>query len=283
MTRTAQRPALLIAVALMLPIGLTCAAMAVPVVLAPAASAAPSTGTCYQLSDKALGALTSGEGPVPCSEPHNAETFFVGTVPETITDPQTATPPQIVDAVLRECTSDRLRAYLGLTDPLPSRFVRKAFFPTPEAWTAGDRSLRCDLTLRSGKGRASWPGPAPAYVAASPAGAFRYCTPSVGFLAWPDPNKPAAEECTNPPRQWIQVGNQALGKPTAKYPGEAKLRRRGSAVCRTFRATYPGGIANPENRGWYFIFPKAAGWRAGERDVQCWVPLKQFLDTPGHP
>ena len=252
--------------------------------MAPAAQAATaSVGSCYQLSDKALSALSSDAGPQACAEPHNSETFYVGTVPGTITDPATATPPQIVDAVLGECTQARLTTYLGLADSLPSRFQRKAFFPTPEAWAAGDRSLRCDVTLRTGVGRGSWTGTAPQFVAASPREAFRYCTPSVGFLAWPDPNRPAAVECTDPAKLWILVGTQTLGRPTAKYPGEAKLRRKSSAICRAYRVTYPGGIAKPENRGWYFIFPRVAGWKAGERDVQCWVPLKQFLDTPGHP
>ena len=253
-------------------------------VTAPGARASsPDVGACYQLSDKGLAALSSDAGPQACAQPHNAETFHVGTVPGTIADPATATPPQIVAAVLGECTQERLTAYLGLKDSLPSRFQRKAFFPTPEAWAAGDRSLRCDVTLRSGVGRGSWTGTAPEYVAANPPEAFRYCTPSVGFLAWPDPNRPAAVECTDPAKLWILVGSQALGRPTAKYPSEAKLRRKSSDICRTYRATYPGGIVKPENRGWYFMFPRAAGWKAGERDVQCWVPLKQFLDTPGHP
>ena len=276
MTRVRRHLSLMLAAAFVVPATMTAVAL-------PAQAAPHSVGSCFRLGDKAFAALSSAEGPLPCSEPHNAETFFVGTVPETMVDPQNATPPQIVDAVLRECTTERLNAHLGLTDPLPSRFQRKAFFPTPEAWAAGDRSLRCDVTLRSGLGRASWTGSATAYVAANPSTAFRYCTPSVGFLAWPDPNKPAAVECTDPAQQWIAVSTQALGKPTAKYPGEAKLRRKGSAICRAFRAAYPGGIAKPENRGWYYMYPKPAGWKAGERDVQCWVPLKQFLDTPGHP
>lgn len=276
MSRVFARATLAVVGALSVATGLAITAL-------PAQAAPPSVGACFQLGDTAFSHLSSSDEPIPCSSPHNAETFFVGAVPAPITDPQTATPPQIVAAVLSECTADRLRAYLGLTDPLPSRFLRKAFFPTPEAWAAGDRSLRCDVTLRSGLGRASWQGTAAQVVSANPPSAFRYCTPSVGFLAWPDPNKPVAQDCTDPAKQWIQVGAKPLGRPTAKYPGEAKLRRTSSWICRNFRATYPGTIANPENRGWYFMYPKPAGWKAGERDVQCWVPLKQFLDTPGHP
>ena len=250
--------------------------------LAPPASAsdAPAVGTCFNYSAKEAKEITTTAGPVDCAGPHTAEVFAVGSAPTSMPDPRSAKPAQIIAATKSSCTEAGLKAYLGLTDDFPTRFQFKAHFPSAEQWAAGQRWVRCDLTLRDQLALGTWAGTAASAVQAQGSAAFRFCTPSVGLLEAPDATKTRAQNCTDPKKQWILVATQSLGLSGAKFPGLTRLQKKATAICKRYRNVYHGGLKDDFTRGWYYFIPTSVGWKAGDREVKCWVPLVQFQNTP---
>jgi len=241
------------------------------------ASAPPDVGACYDYS-ASQGVRGASTPPVNCAENHRAETFFVGSVSGRFPGPNQATRRDRGREIARNCTDSRLQNYLGLTSNFPTRFRIFAHFPNQQQWNAGQRWVRCDLGLRSGLELEKWRGSAPALVASTPRAQFNYCTPSVGFLSWPDPLRTRAQSCNAPKKQWILVAKPTLGAATARYRGQRSTERIAQTKCREFRNTYPGKKPRPE-RAWFFSYPTSAGWDEGERQALCWVPLSQYVDT----
>lgn len=249
---------------------------------APATNAAPAAGQCWDYEAKALTKLAVPGAPIACEGPHRAETFAVATLPEGFTSLKDATVRQVVAIRTAACTPAALRAYLGLTAPLPSRFRPAAVFPSDAQLAAGERWVRCDVVYDTGLGIGVMPKAAPAWVAENAANpnAFSFCTPSTGYSKMPSPTKTAAQECNNPAKQWILVDRPTMGKAAQRYPGTRTLDKRATKACAKYRNTFNGGLKDPYARGWSYIYPMPKGWNEGMRTATCWVPLKQYLDTP---
>lgn len=248
--------------------------------IAPAAQAesGPQVGDCFDYSDREAAQRITSSPKVDCATKHRGETFFVGSLAANFPPPRRVKPKSATREALRNCTTARMNAYLGLTDSFPTRFKITAHFPSQTDWAAGARWVRCDLTLRSGTGTETWAGTAPALVAAGPRATFNFCAPSVGYLNWPDPSRKNAQRCKSPKKQWILVAQKLVGKANSRYPGQRAIDRRAQAKCKPLRNTYPGGLP-VARRGWFYIYPTAAGWARGEREAMCWVPLQQYVDT----
>ena len=265
------RPALLTALVLVL------ASPGVAAVAPAAQAAAPAPGTCWAYSVKQAEQRASGSA-VECTASHTAETFFVGTLRENFPDPAKVSTREIGREFARNCTIQRMNAYLGVSQGLPLRTRIFMFLPNAAQWQAGERWVRCDVAMRSGLELEKLRGPLPDLIASSPANAFQYCTPSVGFIEWPDPVRTRAQRCNAPKKQWILVGTPKLGEPAAKFPGQRAAERRARDRCAQFRDTYPGGKRKTD-RNWFYIYPTTVGWDRGERNASCWVPLQQYADT----
>jgi hypothetical protein len=246
--------------------------------VAPAAqAAAPEPGTCWGYNVKQAEQRSSG-GAVDCATNHSAETFYVGDLRGNFANPAKASPREIGREFARNCTMERMNTYLGVSQGLPLRTRIFMFLPSAEQWQAGERWVRCDVAMRSGLELQKWRGPLSELIASSPASTFQYCTPSVGFIEWPDPVRTRAQRCTTPKKQWILVGTPKLGEPAAKFPGQRNAERRARDRCAKFRDTYPGGKRKAD-RNWFYIYPTSVGWDRGERNASCWVPLQQYADT----
>jgi len=245
---------------------------------APAAQAAPpQSGECWAYNVKQAEQRASGAG-VDCAAHHSGETFFVGTAGSNFPGPQQAKARDIGREYARNCTVQRMNAYLGLDAALPLRTRVFMFLPTQEQWQAGERWVRCDVAVRSGLELEKWRGPLKDVITSAPSNAFAFCTPSVGFIEWPDPIRTRAQRCNAPKKQWILVGTPQLGEPAGKFPGQRATERRARERCSKFRDTYPGGKPKAD-RNWFYIYPTSAGWDRGERNASCWVPLQQYQDT----
>lgn len=246
------------------------------------ASAAPTVGQCWDYEAKALAKLAVPGDPIACEGPHRAETFAVGTLPSNFPALHDATTRQVVTVRTAACTEPAMRAYLGLAGPLPTRFRPVAVFPSDSQLTAGERWVRCDAVFDTGLGIGVMPKSAPAWVAENAANpdAFSFCTPSTGYSKMPSPTKTAAQACTDPTKQWILVDRPTMGRAAQSYPGARALDKRATKACAKFRNTFNGGLKDPYARGWSYIYPMPKGWNEGMRTASCWVPLKQYLDTP---
>ena len=279
-----------ITAALALPLGATLSlalspALGLPLLPGPmapavAATADPAVGECRDLTRAQVDAGRTDAPPVDCSGPHRTETFAVGTVPASFPGPATASVRQRIDAVEQACTRERMDAYLGLQADFPNRFEAIGAFPSPAQWDAGARWVRCDLVLREALGFGRWRGPAPALVAASDPAVFRFCTPSERYYGIPDARRLRAVACGKPASQWILVATPELGAVWSRYPGAKVIARKARAACEPLKHAYPGTIAKASERGWFYVVPTATGWARGDRDAKCFVPLRQYLESP---
>ena len=254
--------------------GVLAVAAATAVVLAgltiPApASAAATVGSCYAYRAAVLKDVSSTAPVVDCSAQHTAETYYVGTLPDSFGLPSNASQAKQLSAG-RPCTVAAMNSYLGVPDrQLPSRFLTVVLFPTDEQWAAGERWVRCDVVLQGGLQLKSFTGTAAALVAATPPGQFNFCTPRE-----PNARATAAYPCLSPKRNWIKVLDQELGGPGSSFPGTSTVERKTRALCEKQGKKWSGKQKYP---GWWAIWPTSVGWKQGKRSAQCFVPYSQYL------
>jgi hypothetical protein len=248
----------------------TLAAIASGLVAPSLAQATPLIGACYGYKAATLKEVSSSAPAVDCTATHTAETFYVGTAPDALGLPSSASKPAIL-AASAPCTTKAMNAYIGMpTRALPSRFRTVVLFPTDQQWAAGERWMRCDVVLQGGLALKEFAGPVTALVAGSPQTQFDFCTPGS-----PDAKATEAYPCLSPKTNWIKVLDQELGGPGSKFPGISNVEKRTRALCKAQGRAWGGKQKYP---GWWAIWPTSIGWTQGARAAQCFVPYKQYLE-----
>ncbi len=236
---------------------------------APAVAAAAQVGSCYAYRAAVLKAVSTSAPAVECSAEHTAETYYIGTLPETFGIPSKAPQAKQLSAG-QPCTIAAMNSYLGMPDrALPSRFLTVVLFPTDDQWAGGERWLRCDVVLQGGLELKPFTGTAAALVAATPLVQFDFCTPGS-----PNARATAAYPCLTPKKNWIKVLDQDLGGPGSSFPGTTTVERKTRALCEKQGKKWSGGQKYP---GWWAIWPTSVGWKQGKRSAQCFVPYSQYL------
>ena len=257
---------------------------------APAAQAEvkPTAGQCWHATGEQIGDQASWDGtpPRPCSGPHNAETTFVGTIPNSAGTPYTAVPNDFMALVTASCTDAQLTKTFGadvtaLQDTwwatgkgaLPS--VRTAapllvtysyFFPTAASWASGARWFRCDIGSPPSYDSPNWSDAPTAFtdVLRTDPRFFAICT-DTAFTAAPtasdtptsafDSYKPC--NATSP---WKLAAVVVLAKDKSeRFPGAGQVTTRATAQCPT------GGTRRHVN------VPSKAAWDGGLTGASCWV------------
>lgn len=237
--------------------------------VAPVAEAAATVGACYAYKAAVLKEVSSDAPMVDCTALHTAETYYVGTLPNSFGLPSDASPASIL-AAGKPCTVAAMNAYLGMPDRvLPSRFRPVVLFPTDQQWAAGERWMRCDVVLQGGLSLKAFTGTAAEFVAKAPQTQFDFCTP-----AEPNARATSAYPCLNPKKNWIKVLDQDLGGPGSKFPGTSTVERKTRNLCEKQGKKWNGKEKYP---GWWAIWPTSVGWNQGKRSAQCFVPYKQYL------
>lgn len=238
------------------------------IISAPASQAA-TVGDCYYYPGST--SISSDAPAVSCDAAHTAQTYWVSSLPDSFGIPAKASAAARRSATVA-CTPAAINAFTGMPDrTLPSRFDTFAIFPSAAQWAAGDRTVRCDVVLRNGAKLVTLTQPAAGVVASTSQDQLNYCTP-----AEPNANSPYAGICNNPKKNFIKLLAKDLGKPGSKFPGYAKVERQVTALCKALGRKYNGGVPYP---GYWGIWPTGTGWASGDRAAQCFVPLKQYLDT----
>ena len=151
--------------------------------------APPSSGSCLapRTSDEQL--VDPGRQPdvVPCTGPHSAEVFFVGTVPGRAYPLTGVLPPSrqpVLEAAVRTC-HDEARRYLGEFDVaarwrVPPQLYIKVVVPTP-LWRSGQHWFGCQAAATRGPETISFTGTMRgAYSAHAPPALLGTCGASVG-------------------------------------------------------------------------------------------------------
>ncbi|MFF5794690.1 septum formation family protein [Paeniglutamicibacter sp. NPDC012692] len=117
-------------------------------------------GTCHALlNSEEFDATSDSRPPVDCTEPHTSETYAVYNLTGELTKGLWATRrpnQQQLKALTGEiCPYNKIRRYLGAAvRDASSNLSIVAYYPSPESWETGDRSVRCDLTSYTKAGEA---------------------------------------------------------------------------------------------------------------------------------
>ena len=243
----------------------TLSAMAASAPAAQAAPPEPQVGDCYAYPRFATVEAAEARA-IACRRSHTGETFYVGSLDDSLGPPRKATFAKRA-AAAKPCTEQAMHQVIGLgARSIPSRFEVVVVFPTNAQWKQGARWMRCDAALLQGSGYARVKAPLSTVVAEAKDGAFDFCTESV-----PGSRAKVASRCTKPKKNWILVAEPRIAPASANFPGVAAVSREAKAVCKKVAKAYP----DPQDR-WWAIWPKKSGWQAGYRLAMCFVPYTAY-------
>ncbi|KQT89613.1 hypothetical protein ASG49_17995 [Marmoricola sp. Leaf446] len=222
----------------------------------------PELGACYRLAPEDVESPSNDDEPVACGTEHTAQTFAIGTLPDSTGDGYD-------DRGHGKWIYPRCEAafekFLGVDESLAMRIqLSWAWFrPSEDAWDDGARWYRCDLvggTTESAAYRAL-PDPAKGLFRAKPPEEWLTCATGATVLG--STKVPCSEE-----HDWRAVTTIKLGDEGDPYPGERLTQVR----TRDFCSDSVGAWMNyPVDYEFGFTWFKQGEWQAGNRRSICWA------------
>ncbi|WP_018214998.1 septum formation family protein [Salinispora vitiensis] len=236
--------------------------------LAAATGFTPEAGTCHPAVIN-VGYRSTYE-PIPCDQPHVAETLYVGTV--TGADATDAGPPEPDSTAMRTayatCEQEANEA-LG-ADWRSGRISLSVIFPSRGGWEGGFRWFRCDVGEQE-----SLDNPSAVSRTASLVGALKGDSPLRHACFEPylrdseiDTMNPVA--CTEKHHaEFVGVWSG----PDTDYADFERDEDRTGEGCYKLIADYAGVPRNDVDyrTGYIFYTPLEREWLAGNRGVQCFL------------
>ena len=237
-------------------------------------------GDCWQEDDVAAAAqwlVWEGGDQVDCGTSHNSITFAVPLLGDDFpysvdADGNLMEPTEAAAAMVGFACRSHAGDLLPPGAPESSMVTVAWYLPTGEQWRAGQRQVRCDLTLQAFDVNRSEPTmrPMPATLAdlaiaeRSDPLAYEVCALTEdGVAAGPfeSPTTTKVVRCDGPHTwRWLQ-GTQMAAAADAPYPGDA-----------TIEAAYVSACAQSDpDQVWWAFPPTAATWAAGDRAIDCWL------------
>ncbi len=227
----------------------------------------PTLGAC-RLLDPADVAKASNTSPtVPCTEPHTAETYAVGQVPDALTDVEYD--DDGLGAWAYDKCSTTFMDFLGADESLVMRTVVSwAWFrPSKVAWDDGARWYRCDVVGggEQSKEYVDLPTTAKGLLTGLPSDRWMVCADGAtvsGSVKVP---------CLSP-HSWRAVSTIKLGDDDADYPGDKVVEAKTRDFCSDQVGAYLG---YPVDYDFGYTWFHEAEWQAGNRRSVCWAKTEQ--------
>ncbi len=252
---------------------------------APAATAAPTAGECWNTTVAHASAWADWEGraATPCTSSHTLYTYQVGRISGVSSSSWASAgdPTSLSDEV--ETKAD---AACSITKLLPhqqwnEQLIEEYFFvPTEAEWKAGARWVRCDVgvlatgTTIADEAFRTLPAQISTFVASvsSTPARYEFCintsesVTDVGPLD--DPDAVIADCSKNPQWKLATHGNlpEAAGAP---FPSAAVANTESTTIC--------SPAASGDGQIWIAYLPTKASWASGDREVDCWVGQKTLV------
>lgn len=227
----------------------------------------PVLGACRVLAPEDVAEASNSTEVVTCTEPHTAETYAVGDLPERFDDAD-YDDTKLGGWAYATC-SKGFQDFLGADESLVMRtIVSWAWFrPSEDAWDDGARWYRCDVV---GGGEQSeeyvaLPTTARGLLEGPPKDEWLVCANGetvAGSVKVP---------CTEP-HTWRAVTTISLGDPADPYPGDEESE----TTTRKFCSTSVGAWLNyPVDYDFGYTWFHEAEWEAGNRRSVCWAKTDQ--------
>ncbi|HTW16997.1 MAG TPA: septum formation family protein [Nocardioides sp.] len=229
---------------------------------------APENGVCRVLSPEDVAEPSNASPVVDCAEPHTAQTFAVGELPETHTDLD-HDDPRLGSFAYRTC-SKAFREFMKADESTVMRtMVSWAWFrPSPKAWDEGARWYRCDV-IGGGEQSASYvdlPEDAAGMLEGLPDDTWMACVagPSV-----PGAPRVACSE----KHDWRAVTTIKIpADQDAPYPGDRLVEVKSRDFCSRSVAAW---LKYPVKYDFAYTWFREAEWDAGNRRSVCWAKTTQ--------
>ena len=230
--------------------------------------AAPRVGACRPLQPKDIAADSNATTPVPCTEAHTSQTFYVGAFPGRFTKTKNPNDPALGAYVFTKCNPS-FRRFVGANDSLMLRTTLSwAWFrPSDDEWSKGARWWRCDVVggQTTSPALLSLPKTAKGLLLGRPDDRWLICVdgPSVAGAT----KIPCSQRHT-----WRAVTTIVVGSPQQKYPGDRLVEVRSRDFCSNSVGAW---LNYPVGYDYAYTYFHRTEWKAGNRRSVCWAKTNQ--------
>ena len=228
---------------------------------------APELGACRELTPTDVAATSNATRTVECSEPHTAQTYAVGALPEEFAD-AAHDDERLGDFGYRTC-SKKFRKFVGGDESLAMRTVVswQWFRPSEDAWDEGARWYRCDIIGGGDRSKEYVDLPEDAKGLLS----GRVRDDWLACVNGPTVAGSARVPCSDP-HSWRAVSTIKVGEPEDPYPGDRVVEDR----TRDFCDTSVGALLDyPVSYDFAYTWFKEAEWEVGNRRSVCWAKTER--------
>ena len=228
----------------------------------------PKLGACRMLTPEDIQEPSNPSEVVDCTDDHIAETFAVGTFPESLTVDADIENRELGAYIYKTCDK-RFRAFLGGEEStvMRSTLTWAWFRPSEEAWDKGARWYRCDAVGGGEQSRSfvNLPETAKGLLLGRPSDRWMTCVDG------PTVSGSVKIACTEP-HTWRAVTTIKLGDPEDPYPGDRLVE----VQSRDFCSDSVGAWLNyPIDYDFGYTFFHQGEWQAGNRRSICWALTDQ--------
>ena len=223
----------------------------------------PELGACRELTPDDVADASNATETVDCSEPHTAQTYAVGELPEELHDAG-YDDEEVGRFAYRTC-ADGFEKFLGADESLVLRtIVSWAWFrPSEKAWEDGARWYRCDVVGGSEESEEFVELPETARGLLQGRLDDRWLVCADGDTVASSTKVPCTEE-----HQWRAVTTIKLGEPSDPYPGDRVVE----VTTRDYCSDSVGAWLNyPVDYQYGYTWFHEAEWEAGNRRSVCWA------------
>lgn len=224
----------------------------------------PKLGACRDLTPDDVALPSNATRTVDCSEPHTAQTYKVGNLPDEFDD--AAWDSRELGAWAYRTCSDAFAQFLGADEStvMRARVTWAWFRPSEQAWEEGARWYRCDIV---GGGEASesydeLPETAEGLLTGLPAN-DDWMTCADGADVDTAPRVACSE-----PHTWRAVTTVQVGTAEDEYPGDEVVAARSRDYCSESVSAWLG---YPLDYDYGYTWFGEGQWDAGNRRTICWA------------
>jgi hypothetical protein len=222
----------------------------------------PETGDCRVLAPEDVAEVTNDSPTVACTEPHTAQTYAVGELPDELADADRGDAG--VEAAARAACDEAFADHVGADESTAMRTLLSwAWFgPSEDAWDEGARWYRCDVV---GGGEQTTE-----YVDLPPRTQRLLTKPTDRWMACatgPSVDGAVKVPCSRE-HDWRAVSTVQLGESEDDYPGDDKVQARTRDFCSDQVGAY---LQYPVDYDFGYTWFGEAAWDGGNRRSVCWA------------
>jgi hypothetical protein len=225
--------------------------------------AAPSLGVCRVLSRGDVSQPTNSTLPVPCDQPHTAQTYAVGSLPTEFAH-ASYDDSSLAAYAYRTCAQRFIR-YTGADESLAMRSILSwAWFrPSQAAWDDGARWYRCDMIGGGDQTRTyvDLPAQAKGLLLGRPQDMWMVCAQGATVSG-------SVKVPCNQRHDWRAVTTIVLGSSGDPYPGDRVVQARTRDFCSKSVGAW---LDYPVDYDFGYSWFHEAEWNAGNRRSVCWA------------